>query len=214
MQHCEYSIQVGTNLIYPVSDSIKGTDYPTCPCLFWSALTSSITVYNPLHVQWHLLQAFFMSSKISKPTKFKWGVPVTIPIPPFGDGGVPSWSDLKFNPFGIYNIRCHIGALANEPGIFTHYKHWFEAADIAWFAAGTSEDGNYHVSTDTFHHAFNVVWSELPSGDEGGKWHKLLWTWFMKLLFNVVQHIFIVFFQCSHLLRQPYGIMLLEVQPW
>jgi hypothetical protein len=154
-----------------------------------------------------------MSSKISKSTKFKWGVPVTIPIPPFGDGEVPSWSDLKFNPLGIYNIRRRIGALANEPGIFTRYQHRFEAADIAWFAAGTSEDGNHHVSTDTFHHAFNVVRSELPSGDEGGKWRKLLRTRLMKLLFDVVRHIFIVFFQCSHLLRQPYGIVLLEVRP-
>ena len=213
MRHCGYSIQVGTNLIYPVLDSIKGADYPTCPCIFRSTLTSSITVYNPLHVQRRLPQAFFMSSKISKSTKFKWGVPVTIPIPPFGDGEVPSRSDLKFNPLGIYNIRHRIGVLANEPGIFTHYQHRFEAADIAWFAAGTSEDGNHHVSTDTFHHAFNVVRSELPSGDKGGKWCKLLWTRLMKLLFDVVRHIFIVFFQCSRLLRQPYGIVLLEVRP-
>ncbi|KAF8230973.1 hypothetical protein L208DRAFT_1378310 [Tricholoma matsutake] len=48
----------------------------------------------------------------SKTSKFKWGVPVSIPVPPYGDGDIPPWSDLKFNPLGIYNLCHHIGVLA------------------------------------------------------------------------------------------------------
>jgi hypothetical protein len=93
----------------------------------------------------------------SKSSKFKWGIAVNIPVPPFGDGGLPQWADLKFNPLGIYNLHCRIGALAGEPGVFTRYQQWFETADIAWFAAGTSEDNNHHVPADTFHQSFDIL---------------------------------------------------------
>lgn len=107
-------------------------------------------------------------------------------IPPGGDGAIPPWSELKFNPLGIYNLRRRIGLLSCEPGIFTHYQHRFEAADVAWFAAGTSEDGNHYVHPDLFHEAFNIVRSDLPTGEEGSKWRKALRARLQKILFDIV----------------------------
>jgi hypothetical protein len=55
-------------------------------------------------------------------------------------GPPPAWSQLKFNPVGLYSLRCHLGLIPQEPGIFQHYQQSFLAAEIAWFAAGLSED--------------------------------------------------------------------------
>jgi hypothetical protein len=122
----------------------------------------------------------------SKASKANWGAPVSIPVPPYGDGDIPPWSDLKFNPLGIYNLRRRIGVLASERGIFNMYQHQFEAADIAWFAAGTSEDNDHYIPANTFHHAFDIVRDDLPTGEEGGKWRKKLHSRLMNLLFDVV----------------------------
>jgi hypothetical protein len=72
-------------------------------------------------------------------------------MPSFGDSDLPLWANLKFNPLGIYNLHHHIGALASEHGVFTRYQQWFKAADIAWFAAGSSEDNHHHIPADTFY---------------------------------------------------------------
>jgi hypothetical protein len=111
---------------------------------------------------------------------------VSISVPPFRDGDVLAWTDLKFNPLGIYNLHCQLGVLAKEPGIFTRYQHWFEASDIAWFAAGTSEDGNHHIPDDSFHVAFNVMCSQLPAGTVGVSWRKTVCSHLQKLIFDLV----------------------------
>ena len=121
------------------------------------------------------------------PSLFNWGAPVDITMPPSGDGAVPPWTDLKFNPLGLYNLRRHIGILAGEPGIFTRYQSRFEAADVAWFAAGASEDNNHHVPADTFHQAFAIMRSNLPSGEEGKKWRKQVWSRLQKIIFDLVR---------------------------
>ena len=73
----------------------------------------------------HITQSAFAPAFFMAPStpKFKWGVPVNIPMAPSGDGELPPWTDLKFNPLGIYNLHCHIGALAGECGAFTRYQH-------------------------------------------------------------------------------------------
>ena len=128
---------------------------------------------------------FVMAPTNSK--KFNWGIPVSIPVPPFGNGDVPAWTDLKFNPLGIYNLCRRLGVLAKEPGVFTQYQHRFEASNIAWFAAGTSEDGNHHIPDDSFHVAFNVMCSHLPAGSVGVSWRKTVRSCLQKLIFDLVR---------------------------
>jgi hypothetical protein len=144
----------------------------------------------PHIVQSAFAPAFFMAPSTAK---FKWGIPVNIPMPPSGDGELPPWTDLKFNPLGIYNLRRRIGALAGEPGVFTRYQHRFEAADLAWFAAGASEDDDHHIPADSFHQAFDILRTNLPSGEEGGKWRKQLRSRLGRIIFDLVRCVLISF---------------------
>jgi hypothetical protein len=98
---------------------------------------------------------------------FSWGIPVDLPCPPGGEGPVPDWSKLKFNPLGLYNLRRRLGTLCKEPGIFSQYKPSFLASDIAWFAGGASEDGAHSVMVDHFHSAFDTLREHTPSGPPG-----------------------------------------------
>jgi hypothetical protein len=87
-----------------------------------------------------------------------WRVPNDMPIPPGGDGPiVPHWSDLKFNPLGIYNLRRRLGALSHEPGTFMRYKQNFLHSDIAWFTTGLHNDGQHGTARDTFHSLFHTT---------------------------------------------------------
>ena len=103
---------------------------------------------------------------------------------------LPPWSKLKFNPLGIYNLQHHIGVLAGEHGIFNRYQCQFDGANIAWFAAGCSQDNGHYIPADSFHPAFNIVQAHLPAGEEGGQWRKQLCSQLMDLLFDVVCHPF------------------------
>ena len=87
-----------------------------------------------------------------------------------GHGGLPlPWSDLKFNPVGLYSLRQRLGMLSNQPGIFTRYQQSFLASDLAWFAAGASEDRTHHVRMNTFHPLFGVARENTPTGTPGNK---------------------------------------------
>jgi len=92
-----------------------------------------------------------------------------IPCPPGGEGPLPSWADLKFNPLGLYNLRRRLGVLADEPGVFSQYKDAFLASDIAWFAAGASTDGTHALPTGFFHPSFEILRNHNPLGPPGQK---------------------------------------------
>ena len=99
--------------------------------------------------------------------EFSWGIPVDIPCPPGGEGPLPSWSELKFNPLGLYNLRRRLGALWKEPGIFMQHKSAFLASDIAWFAAGASVDGAHGIPSDAFHPLLETFCEHSPQGPAG-----------------------------------------------
>lgn len=91
-------------------------------------------------------------------------------IPSASSGGpLLSWSELKFNPVGLCNLRNRLGLFPKEPGIFIRHQDRFLASDIAWFAAGASDDDNHHVKADTFHELFKVCRESLPTGPQGHK---------------------------------------------
>jgi hypothetical protein len=112
-----------------------------------------------------------------------WHVPIDIPIPPNSNGAVPSWSELQFNPLGVYNLRRRLGALPQEPGIFMHHKQRFLQSDIAWFAAGLHDDGQHGTSHDTFHPLFHTARENTGTGEPATKLRN-------KLRDSVRDHIF------------------------
>jgi hypothetical protein len=115
-----------------------------------------------------------------------WGVPVNIPEPPGVGVQLLPWQELKFNPVGLFNLRRHLGALPCKPGVFTTYQEHFLASDIAWFAAGLSEDGDHHTAMDTFHRLFSTLHENVPSGSVGQLLHKELQTNIRNLTFDLV----------------------------
>jgi hypothetical protein len=98
-----------------------------------------------------------------------WGIPVDIPVPPGGTGGVPDWTALKFNPLGVYNLRRRLGALSREPGVFMRYKDRFLNSDISWFASGLHNDGQHTTSRDTFHPLFLTAREHTGVGEPANK---------------------------------------------
>ena len=84
-----------------------------------------------------------------------WGFAANIPVPPGGATQIiPEWIDLKFNPLGLFNLRRRLGALGDQPGIFTRYQGKFLQSDISWFAAGLHTDGQHFTPVDRCHPLF------------------------------------------------------------
>jgi hypothetical protein len=59
--------------------------------------------------------------------------------------------------------------LTKEHGLFNKYNESFLAAEIAWFVAGASDDGNHRIQPHTFHPWFQISREHLPVGRTGNK---------------------------------------------
>jgi hypothetical protein len=108
--------------------------------------------------------------------------------PPIGYGGQAlPWSDLKFNLLGLYSLRQRLGMLSGQHGIFTRYQQSFLASDLAWFAAGASEDEMHHVQPNTFHPLFGVSRENTPTGKPGNKLRAGIRQHLRQLTFDLVR---------------------------
>ncbi|KAJ7233792.1 hypothetical protein C8J57DRAFT_1249687 [Mycena rebaudengoi] len=123
--------------------------------------------------------------------QWDWGLPgISIPPPPGPEHSAPtslppSWEDLKFNPIGLYNLRRRLGVFPNQPGVYTTHKPRFDAADLAWIAAGASEDGRHHVAALQFFSAFFVLRNSLPTDEAGWAQRKGFSGMIQKLIFDL-----------------------------
>ena len=125
--------------------------------------------------------------KSDKPP-FSWPIPVNIPVPPGGNEKLIPWSQLKFNPLGLYHLRRWQGVFPTERGFFIANQPWFEAADVAWFAAGMHEDGIHDHPRDHFHPLHNDVYREISDAYTDPKAErKALETRVRKLTFDLVR---------------------------
>lgn len=116
-----------------------------------------------------------------------WGTPVDIPVPLGGESNVlPRWSELKFNPLGLFNLRRHLGAFPAEQGIFMRYKHRFLGSDIAWFSAGLHKDGNHATPSNTYHSLFSTARQHTPTGNVGTKIRNELRDSVKSMVFDMV----------------------------
>jgi hypothetical protein len=125
------------------------------------------------------------------------------------------WSELKFNPVGLYSLRRRLGFLSQEPGIFNQYQQSFLALDIAWFAAGASEDGQHRVNRDTFHPSFSIFRESSPTGTAGTTLRANLRQHIRQIIFDLVCST--VTFTMTLLIqthRPQCGIGLMEVLRW
>lgn len=127
-----------------------------------------------------------------------WGVPVDLPAPPGSGGNIPPWTDLKFNPLGIFNLRRRLGALPREPGVFMQHKSRFLASDIAWFAAGLHNDGQHLTSRDTFHPLFKTAREHTGTGEPAQKLRNKLRDSVRDLVFDTVSEISSFHVYCAH----------------
>ncbi|PPQ82115.1 hypothetical protein CVT25_014277 [Psilocybe cyanescens] len=75
----------------------------------------------------------------------------TLHAPYNGDCPLIPWTDLKFNPVGVYHLCLHQGVFPHRPNFYKTNRLKFDAADVAWFAAGMHKDGNHDHSPQTFH---------------------------------------------------------------
>ncbi|KAJ7236998.1 hypothetical protein C8J57DRAFT_1529799 [Mycena rebaudengoi] len=121
---------------------------------------------------------------------WNWGLPGTnVPFPPGPGHSEPSplpldYSQLKFNPIGLYDLRRLQGVLISQPGVYNTHKDRFDASDMAWSFTGASEDGQHEVAPGKFAAAFFTLRKSLPSDDMGWEIRKRFSERICKLLFD------------------------------
>ncbi|KAJ7062972.1 hypothetical protein B0H15DRAFT_958755 [Mycena belliarum] len=73
----------------------------------------------------------------------------SLPVPPPTHVGYPTAKPLplhrlQFSPLGLFDLRRRIGIFANDHKMWNMYAQNWRASDIAWFAAGASDDGMHY----------------------------------------------------------------------
>ncbi|KAJ6568721.1 hypothetical protein B0H19DRAFT_1373239 [Mycena capillaripes] len=122
---------------------------------------------------------------------WNWGIPgLQLDPPPMAQGAdptadPPNFQDLKFNPIGLYDLRRRLGVLHRQPGIFTTFRAKFDAADLAWLAAGASDDGQHGVPLETFFPAFHTLRKSLPPASVGREQRTLFSNRIQKVIFDL-----------------------------
>ena len=116
---------------------------------------------------------------------WNWGIPVSIPEPQGATPQPQGWNQLKFNQIGLFDLRRRIGIFALEPGVYNDHRTRFDAADVAWFAAGLSTEA-LHLAQNAFPPEFSSVRQASPSGQVGSYARSALRTRVQKLTFDLV----------------------------
>lgn len=141
----------------------------------WSFPTYSSTCLS------RILPAFAMPN-------FSWGTPgIEIPPPTATSLTQPvprTFSKLSFDPQGVYDLRRMLGALPPYPGQYTTNQFRFNAADVAFFAAGCSNDGKHVTAHDEFHSTLVSMYQ--PAGKFGTDSRHKLRDVTQKLVFDAV----------------------------
>jgi hypothetical protein len=126
-----------------------------------------------------------------------WRTTVDISTPPGGaTDTVPSWSDLKFNPLGLYNLRRRLGAVPDQPGAFMRHKHNFLHSDISWFAAGLHTDGQHVTPVDQFHILFQTAREHTGFGLHAHKLRNEVRNNVRDAVFDLVRPLILLFALC------------------
>ena len=70
---------------------------------------------------------------------------IAIPLPHNTGPSPLPWTSLAFHPLGLFDLRRRLGKPSLDPNLSKSFQARFEAADLAWFAAGlASQSCNIH----------------------------------------------------------------------
>ncbi|KAJ6536528.1 hypothetical protein DFH09DRAFT_1091283 [Mycena vulgaris] len=122
---------------------------------------------------------------------WNWNVPgahVTVPNTQQPLSPTPQdWASLSFDPVSAYDLRRHLGVATDEAGRFMASCQNFLASDVAYLAAGASEDGQHAIDPNSFFpefdHLRDVTPLALPGNIERKIWLELVW----KTIFDLIQ---------------------------
>ncbi len=117
---------------------------------------------------------------------FTWepGINITPPTADANHVALPSsFDELTFDPQGVYDLRRMLGTAPTYRGGYMANQHRFDAADIAWFAAGCSTDGKH-----TFPHTeFHPIMTRLHLHAAGPDGRRILRERIQSLVFDAVR---------------------------
>ncbi|KAJ7765464.1 hypothetical protein DFH07DRAFT_955706 [Mycena maculata] len=118
-----------------------------------------------------------------------WNAPhaKSLPVPPPSFDGRPRKNPLplhalKFNPLGIFELRCHLGL----PTSWDTYRRRFISGDIAWFASGASEDNQHWPNSEGFFREFDNLRESVPRDVAGYNARKDFAEQVRKLIFDLL----------------------------
>jgi hypothetical protein len=105
---------------------------------------------------------------------WNWKVPGIVVNPPSTRKEISeypaAWDELTFDPLGAYDLRRHLGAETDEQGRFMTSRRRFQASEVAFLAAGASEDGQHSVPANSFFPEFKRLRDVLSEGPSGASW--------------------------------------------
>ena len=121
-------------------------------------------------------------------TTHPWVVPGVEISDPLGADKLPltPWQSLKFHPIGLVHLRRYQGLFPYLPEFFKVKQASFEAADLAWFAAGLHKDGNHHRAQDSFHPEYLDLYNVCGLEKETRPIRKALLGKLLNLIFDLV----------------------------
>ncbi|KAJ6573775.1 hypothetical protein DFH09DRAFT_1311864 [Mycena vulgaris] len=84
-----------------------------------------------------------------------------------------SWSSLTFDPLSVFDLRRHLGARMDEVGRYMTSRSKFDTSNIAFLAAGASDDNQHNVDPSQFFPEFDDLRNVTPMGPAGNVERKL-----------------------------------------
>jgi hypothetical protein len=92
--------------------------------------------------------------------------------------------ELKFTPVGAYDLWRHLGA---EVPFFNRWRHRYTTADLAFLAAGASEDGQHQVPANEFFPEYWHLLESQPAGPPGQLARKEFGDKCRRIMFDLVR---------------------------
>ena len=91
---------------------------------------------------------------------------VPIPLPHTAGASPLPWASLAFHPLGLLDLRRRLGKPPLDYHLYKTLQPRFEAADLAWFAAGLASQSCI-IQKEDFYPELNVLRSNTEKDSKG-----------------------------------------------
>jgi hypothetical protein len=91
---------------------------------------------------------------------------VAIPLPHNAGPSPLPWTSLAFHPLGLLDLRRRLGKPSLDPNLSRSLQARFEAADLAWFAAGLASQ-SCNIQQDDFYPELFILRSNTEKDSKG-----------------------------------------------